>query len=97
MSKRYSDITANKDRKRANRAYRRSGPVNIGELIPLADRHNFAPQGSIVQRYVKSGREPGDTRVIVSRDKEGNLQETKYVAFKGGEGGRGWTVRSTKW
>jgi hypothetical protein len=86
--KRVSDSKVNLSRKRSNRAARKASAVSIGVIWPLASRHNTTPQGTIVQRYVSPARMPGDLRPMFGKE---------YVAFKGGEGGSGWTVRSTKW
>lgn len=48
---------------------------------------NRKPKGNPVTSYIKPQRCPGDHLLAFGK--------VDYLAFKGGEGGRNWSVRST--
>lgn len=85
--KRYSNPAIEKARRKQAKASQKSGSVNMVKYPPpLAARHNTTPKGSIVQRYIKAKRQRGDTQPMFGKD---------IVAFKGGEGGRNWSINAT--
>ena len=85
--KRKSDPKLEYLRQKQAKQARRASKVNWdADIYPLADRHNTAQSGQHANRRPKSSREVGDIRTVF---------DLEYVAFKGGEGGNGWTVKST--
>jgi len=88
--KRVSDPNRELERRRKYRENTKESEITYDAAIyPLAARHNRTPKGYIVQRGIRQRYMPGD--VILVFGKEGKDW------FRGGEGGPGWTVPSTKW
>lgn len=88
MSKRTSNKEQNDASRKAERKSHTAGPVNIGTIRPFKGG-NKLPKGGITNNYIKSGRyHPGDKLPVFGK-------EPKEPNIIGGEGGRGWTVRST--
>lgn len=74
-------------RRRRYRAAVKPSEVIVKSSASFPRGLNNNPRGSIAPRRTKAANQIGDVRTMFG---------VEYVAFKGGEGGRNWSIPATK-